>query len=42
MYEKLMEHVQLLPSSYEKTLIIRNYCEFLLEQDKNSILANSK
>lgn len=42
MFQKLQNHADILPNSFEKIVISRNYADFLLENDKNSILANSK
>ncbi len=42
MFEKLHNRVSGFANSFEKVIIFRNYAEFLLEKDKNSILANSK
>jgi len=42
MFEKLQTHVNSLPNSFEKVVILKNYSDFLLEKDKNTILAISK
>jgi len=42
MFQKLQNHVDPLTNCFEKIVISRNYADFLFENDKNSILANSK
>ena len=42
MFENLHNQIKLRTNSFEKVVVMKNYIEFLIEEDKNSLLAHSK
>jgi hypothetical protein len=41
MFENLYNQVKVMPNSFDKLVVMKNYIEFLIEDDKNSLLAYS-